>query len=79
MAQPHPFPVLARNERTEAAAVDRTLRHEHPVAGRNLPEPGMETMRGPKLVALWTVLIALSWGVVIGLGYGLWRLAGALF
>lgn len=36
-------------------------------------------MRGPKLVALWAVLIALSWGVVIGIGYGLWRLASAMF
>ncbi len=78
MAQLPPMPVLTRNERTEAGVVDRTRRHEHPMTGGNLPEPRVEKMRGPKLVALWAVLIALSWGVVVGIGYGLWTLATAL-
>ena len=79
MAQPHPMPVLTRNERTEAETVDRTERREHPMTGGCLPEPRVEKMRGPKLVALWAALIALSWGLFIGIGYGIWRLMSALF
>jgi len=79
MAQSHPIPVLTRNKRTEAEAVDHTRRRQHPMTGGNLPEPRVEKMRGPKLVALWAALIALSWGVVIGVGYGLWSVVGALF
>ena len=79
MAQLPPMPVLTRNKRTEAEAVDRTRRREHPMTEGSLPEPRVEKMRGPKLVALWAVLIALSWGAVIGIGYGLWALASALF
>lgn len=79
MAQSHPMPVLTRDERTEAEAVDRAPRREHPVTGGNLPEPRVEKMRGPKLVALWAALIALSWGVVVGVGYGLWSAVSRLF
>jgi len=78
MAHLPPMPVLTRNERTEAGAVDRTRWHQHPMTGGSLPEPRVEKMRGPKLVALWAALIALSWGVVVGIGYGLWKLATVL-
>ena len=79
MAQPHPMSVMMRNQRTEAEAIDRTVRREHPMTGGNLPGPGVEKMRGPKLVALWAALIALSWSVVIGLGYGMWSAVSGLF
>ncbi|HYD66945.1 hypothetical protein [Azospirillum sp.] len=38
------------------------------------PEPREERLRGPGLVLLWGVLIAGSWALVAGLGYGAWRL-----
>ena len=79
MVQLHPMPVLTRNELTEAEAIDHSARRKHPMTGGNLPEPRVEKMRGPKLVALWAALIALSWGLFIGIGYGIWRLMSALF
>ena len=78
MAQSHPMPLLSRNERTEAETVDRPVRSEHLVIVP-LPEPGVEKMRGPKLVAVWAVLIALSWAVAGGVGYGVYRALSALF
>ncbi|WP_448189380.1 hypothetical protein [Azospirillum sp. sgz301742] len=82
MPQSHPMPVLSRNERTEAETVDRAVRSQHPVV-ITLPdpasEPAVEKMRGPKLVALWAALIALSWAVAIGIGYTVYRAVSVLF
>lgn len=48
--------------------------------GRPFPEPTVEKIRGPKLVALWLTLMAAAWAVVIGAGYGFYVLvSGALF
>ncbi len=78
MAQLHSMPVLTRDERTKAETVDRRELREHPMTGP-LPEPRVERMRGPKLVALWVLLIALSWAVAGGIGYGIWRVVSGLF
>lgn len=81
MVQHHPTPTLAREKRTEGETVDRAPRRQHPgfdfIAA--LGEPYVEKMRGPKLVALWIALIALSWAVAGGVGYGLWRVVSGLF
>lgn len=78
MAQLHPTSVLSRDKRTETEMVDRTARFEHPIV-ITLPEPRVEKMRGPKLVALWAGLIALSWAVAGGIGYGVYRAVSVLF
>ena len=77
MAQLHPTPVLTRDKPTEAERLDRPARPEHLVI--TLPDLGVEKMRGPKLVALWAVLIALSWAVAAGVGYAVYQAVSALF
>ncbi len=37
----------------------------------------MKKMRGLKLVLVWAALIALSWVVVLGVGYGLYSIVHA--
>ena len=82
MAQIHPLPTLTREKRTKAETVDRAPARQHPmpdpVAGA-MGEPDVEKMRGPKLVALWIALIALSWAVAGGIGYGAYTLISGLF
>lgn len=46
---------------------------------RAWPEPVIEPMRGPKLVIVWVSLIALSWAIVLALGYGLYHAVAWLF
>ncbi|MBP2310856.1 hypothetical protein [Azospirillum soli] len=38
--------------------------------GVKFPEPVVEKMRGPKLIALWVGLAAGAWGITAGVGYG---------
>ncbi|WP_448203368.1 hypothetical protein [Azospirillum sp. sgz302134] len=38
--------------------------------GVPFPEPHVEKIRGPKLLAIWAGLAAGAWGVVAGVGYG---------
>lgn len=38
--------------------------------GVRFPEPSVEKIRGPKLIALWVGLAAGAWGVTAGVGYG---------
>jgi len=80
----HPTPpteVLSHDRRSEAGTPERaaTPRPSGPGGGMVLPKPAVKKIRGPKLVLLWAALIALSWVVVIGAGYGLYRMAGGLF
>lgn len=42
--------------------------------GRDLPEPAVEKLRGPKLIVLWLALIAGAWAVAAGAVYGLYAL-----
>ena len=78
MAHSSPVSVLTRDKRTEGETIDRAKRRGHAGAGET-PEPVVEKMRGPKLVALWAALITLSWAVAGGIGYGLWQAVAALF
>jgi len=78
MAHSSPMPVLTRDKRTEGEPIDRVKRRGHAGAGET-PETVVEKMRGPKLVALWAALIALSWAVAGGIGYGAYRLVASLF
>lgn len=45
-------------------------------AGRSLPDPVVEKMRGPKLIVLWLALIAGAWAVAGAAIYGLYTLVG---
>lgn len=40
--------------------------------GVRLPEPVVEKIRGPKLIALWIALAAGAWCVTAGVGYGVY-------
>lgn len=44
--------------------------------GRDLPEPAVEKLRGPKLILVWLALIAGAWAVAAGAVYGLYALVG---
>ncbi|HYG91903.1 MAG TPA: hypothetical protein VD978_37275 [Azospirillum sp.] len=77
MRHPDLMPVLSRTEFTDVEATRRTdIPHQRTHCAP--PEPIMEKIRGPKLVILWAVLIALSWAVVLGLGYGLYSIVREL-
>lgn len=47
--------------------------------GARFPEPPVEKIRGPKLVALWIALAAGAWIVAAGTGYGFYVVMQALF
>lgn len=47
--------------------------------GAGFPEPPVEKVRGPKLVALWIALAAGSWMVAAGAGYGFYIVLRSLF
>ncbi len=42
------------------------------VHGAPFPEPEVGKLRGPRLVAVWTVLTIGAWAVLGGTGYGLY-------
>ncbi|HYH23052.1 MAG TPA: hypothetical protein VD995_30945 [Azospirillum sp.] len=58
-------------------AAPANLSEAAPIHAGPRPEPVVERMRGPGLVLLWGALIAGSWALVLGLGYGAWSLIAA--
>jgi hypothetical protein len=44
----------------------------------NYPEPDIEPIRGWKRAVIWAALLAGSWGLMIGIGYGVYGLVGLL-
>lgn len=65
-------PASGRGAPSDAAEAD-------PLHASPRPEPREERLRGPGLVLLWGVLIAGSWALVAGLGYGAYRLIAAVW
>ena len=61
------------------APSDAPFAETDPLHAGPRPERREERLRGPGLVLLWGALIAGSWALVAGLGYGAYRLIAAVW